>query len=128
MLWNRAWLYFIQKKEEPPVEPVIEWVTNVATARGNNFEIDNTNKTVIVYKRYASNGTTLYNMDFIPEVLEGYEPVKPEGLGVYSTYWRKGASGNDNQTFKYTFDIINSSTNEVVATYSLTLDFTSTGG
>lgn len=124
-LWNRALLYFIQKKEQP----IIGWVVDVETVRGNNFIVDNKNKTVTVYKKYAANGTTLYNLDFLPIVKEGYEPVKPdEGITLLSNgYWRQTATGKDGNVYEYTFDIINSSTKKVAATYKLILDWTTTG-
>lgn len=124
-LWNRAWLYFLQKKEQPE-EPVIEWVVDVETVRGNNFIIDNANKTVTIYKKYSTSGS-LYNMDFLPIVMEGYEPVKPEaGITTSNGYWRQPAAGKEGR-YEFTFDIINSSTGEVAVTYDLILDWTTTG-
>ena len=131
-LWNRAWLYFLQKEEQPE-EPVIEWITDVETVRGNNFIIDNKNKIITIYKKYASNGTTLYNMDFLPVAMEGYTPIKPDNLTIVSSvYWRQStARSKDDEgnfvTNELTFDIMKEGTTEVVATYTLILDWTTTG-
>ena len=126
MLWNRALLYFIQKKEQPE-EPVIEWVVDVETQRGNKFIIDNENKTVTIYKTVTSSGSPLH-MNFEPIVMDGYTAIKPDELKhATSDWWYCPNTWNNKGVRKVAFDIVIENTTEVAATYTLLLDWNSTG-
>ena len=126
MLWNRALLYFLQKKEEPPVEPVIEWVVDVETQRGNVFIIDNENKTVTIYKTLTASGSP-HHMNFEPIAMDGYTAIKPTELTHPTSDWWYCANTHNNKGVReVAFDIQDAAGN-VVVTYTLLLNWDSTG-
>lgn len=123
-LFNRAWLQFIEEQE--PEEPVIEWVADVETQRGNNLIIDNKNKTITIYKTLTSSGTP-HHMNFLPIAMSGYTAVKPDSFSLVSGWWQCPNSWNNKGIREVSFDIVKENTTEVVATYTLLLNWDSTG-
>jgi hypothetical protein len=125
-LFAKALLTVSQKEE------IIEWVTSVKCYRNNNYTIDNVNKILTIYKKHSSSGA-LYHLDFLPIVIDGYEPVKPKGISYTgsneSYYWRIVYSDGTDENgeyviLEYNMDIVKTGTTEAVVTYKLILDFT----
>lgn len=107
-----------------------EYVVNVLTVRGNKFVIDNSGKKITVYKK-VSGGGTIYNMDFLPVLADGFKTERPSELGPYTnggvTYWRSANTNANKGTQTLYFDIIDQKTQNIVATYELILDWTKEG-
>ena len=119
-LWSKS-LLAVCKKEEPEA-PVIEWVTEIETQRGNVYVIDNANKTITIFKTLTTSGSP-HHMNFEPIVMDGYVAIMPEGLALANGWWQCPNSYNNKGIRELAFDIVKENTTEVVATYTLLLDW-----